>query len=362
MNKQRESNIELLRICTMLGVILLHYNNPMIGRGFNFAQDLNLIILYVLESLCVCAVDLFIMISGYFLVKTNRRTILKPIELIIQVILYSLGLYVIQLTLGYRGFELKELISRIIPANYFVILYFALYLVSPLYNLAIHNLNKKNLRNTLVILIFIFSVWPTLVDLFSEFTNREWLGLSTIGMYGSQWGYSFVNFSLMYFIGGYIQKTKEGKELDRISNKILLLGVSLSVVIMTIWSLLNDKIGYFTEKSSWEYCNPFVILTAGCLFILFLRIKIKPNKIINVLAKGAFSVFLLQNIFLTRINIEKYVTESIVLMLLHICIVSIGIYLICWIGYKIYSLIMDPIWRWIGKKLPIMNKNIYGEL
>lgn len=29
--EQRHSNIELLRIITMLGVIVLHYNNPNIG-------------------------------------------------------------------------------------------------------------------------------------------------------------------------------------------------------------------------------------------------------------------------------------------------------------------------------------------
>lgn len=29
--RDRESNIELLRILAMLGVIILHYNNPYIG-------------------------------------------------------------------------------------------------------------------------------------------------------------------------------------------------------------------------------------------------------------------------------------------------------------------------------------------
>lgn len=29
--KDRESNIELLRILAMIGVIMLHYNNPTIG-------------------------------------------------------------------------------------------------------------------------------------------------------------------------------------------------------------------------------------------------------------------------------------------------------------------------------------------
>lgn len=32
--RDRESNIELLRILAMLGVIILHYNNRDIGGGF----------------------------------------------------------------------------------------------------------------------------------------------------------------------------------------------------------------------------------------------------------------------------------------------------------------------------------------
>lgn len=40
MNKKidRESNIELLRILAMLGVIILHYNNPSIGGGYHLLK------------------------------------------------------------------------------------------------------------------------------------------------------------------------------------------------------------------------------------------------------------------------------------------------------------------------------------
>lgn len=36
--KQRNSNIELLRIMSMIGVIILHYNNPEIGGGLSQFQ------------------------------------------------------------------------------------------------------------------------------------------------------------------------------------------------------------------------------------------------------------------------------------------------------------------------------------
>ena len=37
-NDKRQSNIELLRILAIVGVIVLHYSNPAIGGGIRFAQ------------------------------------------------------------------------------------------------------------------------------------------------------------------------------------------------------------------------------------------------------------------------------------------------------------------------------------
>ena len=39
-SKKRESNIELLRIVLMLGVIILHYNNSSIGGAFEFTANM----------------------------------------------------------------------------------------------------------------------------------------------------------------------------------------------------------------------------------------------------------------------------------------------------------------------------------
>lgn len=35
---ERQSNIELLRIFAMLGIVCLHYNNPSIGGGFEYVK------------------------------------------------------------------------------------------------------------------------------------------------------------------------------------------------------------------------------------------------------------------------------------------------------------------------------------
>ena len=67
MKKERQSNIELLRMLAIMGVVILHYNNQYFGAAFELVQPetVNYYILSVLESLSICAVDLFILISVY---------------------------------------------------------------------------------------------------------------------------------------------------------------------------------------------------------------------------------------------------------------------------------------------------------
>lgn len=73
--KIRNSNIELLRILTAMGIMILHYNNTTMGRGLTLAENysINQMLLILLESLFICGVNLFVLISGYFLSTSNRR-------------------------------------------------------------------------------------------------------------------------------------------------------------------------------------------------------------------------------------------------------------------------------------------------
>ena len=60
----RNSSIELVRILAMCGVVLLHYNNATLGGGLTYAVGANRAVLMLLESLFICAVDLYVLISG----------------------------------------------------------------------------------------------------------------------------------------------------------------------------------------------------------------------------------------------------------------------------------------------------------
>lgn len=356
--KKRQSNIELLRVITMLGVIILHYNNPSIGGAMKYAipGSLNFYMLYILESVFVCAVDLFVLISGFFLCTSYKRSWWKAIELFVQVILFSEAIYLFKVVIGAETFSVKSIVIHLIPSNYFVILYIAVFLISPFINKLLDNITKKQFNMMLILLLCIFSVEPTIVDIFGELKGSTVIGLSFTGMYGSQWGYSVVNFVLMYIVGAYLRKNIDS--IKNISYSKLLIILATCVVIMTVWSRVNDRIGYLTEKTAWEYCNPVVILSACIIFICFYKMNIEYSSVVNKLAAGAFSVFLLHNPILSLIDIKKYVNMNCTIMLTHIIISAVAIYLICWCIWWVYDKIISVVYNVLKKRIHIPDINV----
>lgn len=138
--------------------------------------------------------------------KTKKRNLWRLIELFAQVIIFKEGIYLLRCIFGNTSFSFKTALMTLVPNNYFVILYSVIFIMSPYINLMIDNLSDGSFRKLVVLMFLIFSVYTTAVDVIGEFLDFEWVGLSPIGMYGSEYGYSIVNFVLMYMIGAYIKK------------------------------------------------------------------------------------------------------------------------------------------------------------
>ena len=120
--KERRSNIELLRLLAMVGVIVVHYNG-MTGIEQNSlwstdAPRFNALFLIILETVCICSVNVFVVISGFFQCKSNNRVLGKPLNLLLQLVLYR---EVFSTYTYLRVGEQKPLLLNLIPNNYFVI-------------------------------------------------------------------------------------------------------------------------------------------------------------------------------------------------------------------------------------------------
>lgn len=329
----RSSNIELLRILAVMGVVILHYNYSEIGGAFKYAVagSMNYHILYFLESLVACAVDLFVLITGYFLSDAKRVRLIKPVMLVVQVVVFSEFFYLLEVWLGQKAFSVSTAVKMLIPYNWFVFLYCTLYLISPYLNILLCSLPDKVLKKMVALLFVLFSVYPTLLDFLEQVTGSSRSGLSTIGLDGSGGGYTIVNFVFIYILGAFLKKNT----IISGNRKKKLLILLTDIIAIYIFSL------HFSF--SWEYCNPLVIIEATLLFSIFRSVNLGPNRAVNTIAKASFTVYLSHAFFLRYTNVEKYVVGNIFMMLFHIGVTCVIIYGISWLLYWGYTKIMNPL-------------------
>lgn len=168
---KRQSNIELLRIFAALGVIMLHYNYYYGFKSIELNTP-NYYILLTLESINICAVDLFVLISGYFMCKKISIDFRKIIYLLAEVSLARISFYVAGVITG-NAFNIRTFIANAIPINYYAILYCVVFLISPYLNKLICSLNMRALARLNMILIVLFSLLPTIIDTAQFLTGSD---------------------------------------------------------------------------------------------------------------------------------------------------------------------------------------------
>lgn len=195
----------------------------------------------------------------------------------------------------------------------------------------IKKLELKSLKLLIAILLIVFSVYVTGVDLLNKITGKEIMGLGTIGMYGSQYGYTIVNFVILYIIGAYIKISNIKMKLNI---KWCLGGVG--IIILPFLFLILEKRIWEEPYITLEYCNPLIIAEAVFLFCMFNSIKICNSKIISRLASESFSVYLLHTSFLPLFSIFQFVNKGILVLFFHVGITCAIIYAICWLIGRLY--------------------------
>ena len=264
--KQRNSNIELLRIICMLfvigGHIIMRYKGGEIGTNEYFIGN-------ILRSFFMVAVNCFVLISGYFGIKLNYK---KLIKMAVQVFFYTILIYLITVALGIHSVSPKQDILLLIPIiskrYWFITIYFLLCIISPVLNLVIENIDKKYFKKILLIACILFYILPT----FQYMINAPSLTGDA--------GYGIVNFTCLYFIGRYI------KLYYKDDRSILFYGVIYiaSSLLLFLGNYTLTRIFGFPFSSFVSYDTVFLLVSAVSLFLVFKNINIK-SKVINSLSR-----------------------------------------------------------------------------
>lgn len=273
--------LEKLRIVSMLMIILLHSidHSGLLGKinppTFIYWYEWSL---YALLQVCV---NCFVLISGYFLV-TSKFRVEKLITLWIEVVFYSITIKAIMMAAGEIPFSVISLASCFIPVisgrYWFVTIYFGLYLLFPFLNIALRAMTQKQ-HKTLVVLLFVLS--SVMISIHPKF-----MGMNTGGGWGLAW------FVFLYITAAYIR-------LYSRTNKNSVIPILIFIIcptIMTIARAMALKLGSSVLNVAdnwWRYDSVPVYIASVALFLAFLHIPGKQNKLIIKLSSATFGVYLI---------------------------------------------------------------------
>ncbi len=349
--KERKSNMELLRIVAMLMIITLHYlDKGNVLPAFTQSSTVNQHIAWWLEALCYGAVNLYVLISGYFMVE-SRFTFKKLIVLWLQILFYSWAIGGVCLATGLVGAEQKslyELIFVVFPVTsahyWFATVYVLLFVLSPFLNLCIAKMNRQQHKACIAVVVILFSAWNTILPFTNAVTDREGMDIA--------W------FVCLYVIAAYFRKYPDCIKRKKIVYFGGYLGFSTLVFVFGLACVFTERTvgklgGYATMLYSY---NSLAVLAASlCLFAFFTKINIagkKVCKVINTLATATFGVYLIHEHRYLRylwpqwLSVESNADKP--WMILHWLGSVVLVFMLCatieLIRKRIFSLIIERKW------------------
>ena len=171
----RQSNIELLRIVAMLMIIAHHFS---VHGNFDLRNMLvgNNIWLQFLATGGKIGVNIFVMISGYFLISSKNIETKKVLKLLAQILFYSVIIFILFISLKIVSFNRIDFINYILgfPVWWFAKSYLALYLIHPYINKCVDVLNKKEYQKLVLFFTILWSFIPTILNKSFDDGNLIW--------------------------------------------------------------------------------------------------------------------------------------------------------------------------------------------
>ena len=136
-SKERNSNIELCRIYSMLLIILLHSTWASIGYPSLIGPKSIFVIL--VYAISIIGVNTFLFISGWFSIKLKKSSV---INLLWICLFYGVIRVALKIFLGELEWDSFLFISK---SNWFVVSYIGLLLFSPILNKGVEYASKWEL-------------------------------------------------------------------------------------------------------------------------------------------------------------------------------------------------------------------------
>ena len=351
--KERNLNFELLRIVAMFMVVLLHVN--LMGgvlRGVNYNENLSgFLVSRFMEYLCIIAVNLYVMISGYYLSASARPfKMAKLLHILCMTMFWSWligGAACYFLGANLNSFIMTG-IFPVLGRNYwFVTDYVVMYLLSPFYNRLLAHLSQKQHGYLLCVLGFFFSL------VIGAFDPIQLVG-----------GYSLYWFTLLYILAAYIRKYSVRIKKSRCM--MLWLAVLLFQTCSS-YLLARFHLNFIAARFfDFNYNSIWVLINSICCFMLFKDMQIKRGaKFIKFLAPLTFGIYLIHInsgivnwLFQELLPIKDCVDQTGWVVFLYILFFTVLVFTVCALLEKLRMILYEYFTRVIDIEKKILNLKI----
>lgn len=333
MSKERNTNIEALRLFLMFSIVMVH----LLTRQILFSEVNNLYYVDLFfTSFVIVSVNVFVFISGYYGIYFNLRSLVK---LIIQALFYSVSLYIFSILFLGDKFSIWEFIKMLFPFSstvwWFMSAYIGLYAISPILNIAFDKLSKKKMKWILVSFLYL--------NCFSCFLYHN-------NVLGAD-GYTFFSFVVLYCLARYLN-------IYKVSIKYPILIYFTSCILIFI---INFIVSHFSKALIYtviSYNNPLIILGAVALFYSVLKFRPSYNATINKIAGYSLAVYLIHShpYISDRVKgvglfIMNRTNNDEILNILFLFLWGIIIFVVCLLVEHIRLYLFKPISQLVDRRL-----------
>lgn len=291
MAKQRNSNIEILRIFSMLLIVIGHC----LGTRFEGTnQQLNVFLTNtVFGSWAILGVDLFVIISAWFLCEQSFKTI-RVISVLFEAICYIFAFSIVyavmvgmeseSIVIAFKSTMLFYLDGIFKQHHWFVIAYIMMCFAAPVLNKLINCITKEALK--------LFLIVATLAFIYHNFIGAGYYSVIA----------DSADFLYIYLLVGYFKKY--GITIKRSFLNTFVIVVVVIVSRISLRFISDDGLLHYVYKlidasfaNVYRY-SPILVLLAVNIFAFVIKKKPRSNRAINTIASASFGVYLFHETYI----------------------------------------------------------------
>ena len=308
--KERQSGLELLKILAIILIIVSHTINT-IGTPtsvftntseafFNInltSNNLEVIFLIIVKYFANAGNFIFMICTAWFLIDSHKTKKNKVLNLVLDVFIISI-LFLVLLSISGIKIEKKLIIKSIFPTifanNWYITCYILIYMIHPLLNIIIENIEKRKLLLLNIILLIIY------------------FGLCWIQQ-GILFRTSLIIFVAVYFLTAYIKKYMISFTKNMKQNILIIMVSSILIIVLALLiNILGNNIEFLHDKvlKLCNMSNPLVLLLSFSLFNIFKEMKF-TNKSINYISSLSMLIYVIHENLLIRTYIRPWIYVKI---------------------------------------------------